>query len=106
MLTQFQGGGTSLQLLQNSWATQLNPVLANPLVNGILLKNVQIVGGNNSINHKLGRKPQGWIICGIDQACFILNSNAQNSMPDKILILDAVFYFCGVNLANLDLYVF
>lgn len=52
----------SLSLLQSNWATLLNPVLDNPIVNGQILENVSLVVGPNTINHKLGRKLRGWWI--------------------------------------------
>lgn len=53
-----------MSLLQTSWASSLNPMLQNPLTNGIII-DVILISGANIINHRLGRKPQGYII--IDQ---------------------------------------
>lgn len=65
MLTNFKNGDKDFQLMQSSWATDLNPVIQNPLVNGIYLKGTSLVAGSNQIAHKLGRQYQGWINCGI-----------------------------------------
>jgi hypothetical protein len=51
-----------LDQMQTRWASQLNPILANILVNGLLLQNISIISGINVINHLLGRKQQGWIV--------------------------------------------
>lgn len=51
--------------MQTAWKSQLDPVLANPLVDGILLKNVALDNGETQINHLLGRKPLGWFL--VDQ---------------------------------------
>lgn len=47
------------------WASALNPVLANQLLQGNLIQNVTLVSGNNQINHNLNRLQIGWFI--IDQ---------------------------------------
>ena len=45
-----------------TWAQQINPVIANLLINGILLKDQSLISGTTVINHKLGRIPQGWFL--------------------------------------------
>lgn len=47
--------------LQTKWASIINPLLKNPTNDASLLQNVVMISGNNVINHKLGRKLQGWI---------------------------------------------
>lgn len=49
-------------LAQTTWAQQIDPVLANLLVNGQLLTNQLLNNGNTVINHKLGRNPLGWFL--------------------------------------------
>ncbi len=74
MLTQFQSNDRVFQLMQNSWATDIDPVLQNPIVNGLLLKNVALINGVNVINHKLGRMQQGWILIDINGAAQVYRS--------------------------------
>lgn len=50
------------------WKNILDPLLKNPLNNVTILKDISLVAGNNTISHKLGRKPQGWIIVDINAA--------------------------------------
>src|SRR5271166_5098526 len=45
-----------------TWAQQLDPVIANEWIQGQLLTGITLVSGNNAINHKLGRTPNGWTI--------------------------------------------
>lgn len=52
----------TLPQLENQWASIINPVLANLLVQGQLLPNQALIDGSNAINHKLGRTPQGWFL--------------------------------------------
>jgi hypothetical protein len=73
-------------LMQTRWKSLLDPLLENPL-NGIsILENVDLSIGNNVINHKLGKKQQGWIILDIDGASTIYRSADFN---DKTLTLNS-----------------
>lgn len=75
--------------MQNAWATQLNPLLANPLAQGQLLKSVSLVSGSNSINHKLGRKLQGWIIVRLRASATVYDTQDANQSPAVTLQLTA-----------------
>lgn len=61
----FKSDDTSLTLMQNSWSSQINPVIENAVAKGVLQKNIVLKIGINSINHKLGRNLQGWIVTGM-----------------------------------------
>jgi hypothetical protein len=75
-------------LLQTKWSSILNPLLSNPLVSGILLKNISLITGSNVVNHKLGRNPQGWILIDIDASASIYRSGAFNDLT-LTLVSDA-----------------
>jgi hypothetical protein len=64
-LALFKTPDQSMTLLQNSWKSSIDPILSNPLVNGVLQKNISLSVGVNSINHKLGRTLQGYVITGM-----------------------------------------
>lgn len=64
----------TLPLMQTQWASSLNPLLANPIVNGIFLNNQTLVSGSNVINHLLSRMPQGWFITNINAAVTVYSS--------------------------------
>lgn len=49
----------TLAQLQSKWPAQINPVLANLLVNGQLLSDIALIDGTTVVNHKLGRQIQG-----------------------------------------------
>ncbi len=51
-----------MSMMQTRWAAVLDPVVANPIVQGSLIRNVALTTGTNEVNHKLGRRLQGWII--------------------------------------------
>lgn len=55
-------GNTSLDLYTSRLKSELDPLIANKLVQGNLLQNVAIVSGQNQIQHKLQRLPYGSFI--------------------------------------------
>lgn len=79
-LPQFQSDDRDFQLMQSAWATLLNPMLSNPSLQCILLKDVALASGANVINHRLGRKPQGWRIVDINGAATIYRSANFNNL--------------------------
>lgn len=73
--------------LQSKWAAVLNPVIACPLINGLLLENVALEIGANVVNHRLGRKLTGWIIVRQNAAANIYDMQEFNQMPQLTLNL-------------------
>jgi hypothetical protein len=69
-----------LELMQTQWAQELNPIIRNQLLQGILLQNITIKSGVNVINHKLGRKQIGYIIADIDSPAVIYRSQPLNAL--------------------------
>lgn len=79
-----------LSMLQTRWATELNPLLLNPILQGTQLKRVLLSTGANVINHKLGRKLQGWIITRwIGASAGVYDTQDTNSMPQLTLELNS-----------------
>jgi hypothetical protein len=72
--------------LQTKWASQINPVLSNLLVQGQLLQNQMLITGSNAINHKLGRTPNGWFVVS-PQSAAVVHQNAYQPNSDLILTL-------------------
>lgn len=66
--------------MQIKWASEIDPILRNQLLQGILLQNVPIVSGVNVINHKLGRNQVGYIITDINAAATIYRSQPLNNL--------------------------
>lgn len=77
----------NLSLLQTNWSSSLNPILNNPLVSGQLLTGISLGSGTTIVNHRLGRKLQGWITVGIDGAAQIYDNQASNQSPQLTLSL-------------------
>ncbi len=61
-LPYYKSDDQSFTLMQTAWASQINPLLGNPLLQGVLQKNITLKPGLNVINHKLGRAYQGYVI--------------------------------------------
>jgi hypothetical protein len=75
---------------QTPWASELNPVLENVIVKGLLLEGVPLVAGDNFINHRLGRKLQGWYITRMRSvASAIYDTQDGNPRPALVLQLNA-----------------
>lgn len=75
----FQTGDKNLQLLQSSWKAAIQPVLNNDINQGLLIE-ARLSIGDNTINHLLGRKPNGWFIADVDGAAVIYRSAAMNNL--------------------------
>jgi hypothetical protein len=68
------------QMMQSQWASQINPVLANPLTSPRILKNIALTTGVNVINTGLQAMQQGWIISDQSAAASIYRSAAFNDL--------------------------
>lgn len=68
MLPQYQLDDQTLMLWQTKWKGELDPLLANPLLDGLLLEGLVLVNGLNTINHKLQRKQRGWFLVDTTEA--------------------------------------
>lgn len=79
----------SLDMMQVQWASQIDPLIANPLTKGNLLKNIALTSGANVVSHKLGRKLQGWIITRIRAAQTVYDTQDSNQIPELTLNLVA-----------------
>lgn len=87
-------------LANPKWAATLNPVLANPLVNGRLMSGIAVIMGQNTLNHGLGRRLRGYFVVLNSAAVTFYDSQSTNQMPDYTLILNAS------GPATISLYVF
>jgi hypothetical protein len=72
---------------QDRWASIIGPLLDNPSLNSIILKNVSLATGSNVVNHKLGRNLQGWKPTRIRSAATIYDQQDTNQTPNLTLIL-------------------
>lgn len=50
-------------LAQTKWASEINPILALPILNGIQINQIFLVANKPlPINHLLDKTPQGWFL--------------------------------------------
>lgn len=77
----------TLPQMQSKWKSILEPVLANLLINGQLLTNVQLINGSTPVNHKLGRIPNGWFLVSPLGAAMVYEAAMQ---PNPTLTLTLV----------------
>lgn len=82
----FQTAIQELHLMQTRWASLINPLLRRPLNSSVQSDPILLSIGDNIINHRLGRKPQGWIIIDVDGDAQIYRSAPFN---DKTLTLNS-----------------
>lgn len=77
----------TLDMLQTTWAKQLNPLLANPTLDTVLLKNISLAAGTNVINHRLGRILQGWNPTRMRSPATLYDTQDTNQTPQLTLTL-------------------
>jgi hypothetical protein len=77
----------TLAQLQSKWPAQLNPVLANLLVNGQLLTDQVLNNGTTVINHKMGAPLNGWFLVSPQGAALVYQASQQ---PNPTLTLTLV----------------
>lgn len=87
MLPIFQTQLRELSQMQTKWAASLNPIVANPMVLGQQLENVQLVTGPNVVNHGLGRNLQGWLIVRQRSAASVYDTQDNNQLSALTLNL-------------------
>ncbi len=88
-LTQFQSNDRDFQLMQNSWAAVINPIINNPSNQAIILKQVVLLAASNPnvVNHRLGRNLQGWRLVRVRSQATIWDSQDSNQTPNLTLNL-------------------
>lgn len=75
---------------QQQWASQINPVLANPIANASILPGLNLTAGVNIISHKLGQLQQGWFIVDQQGPASIYRSAAFNNLTLQLTCSAAV----------------
>ena len=85
----FKSDNEPMVMMQTKWASVINPVLGIPLNQGLLLQDVSLVSGSNTINHRLGRKLVGWIVTRLRSSATIYDTQDTNQRPSLTLELVA-----------------
>tara|TARA_R110002126_G_scaffold197951_1_gene345654 strand:- start:172 stop:486 length:315 start_codon:yes stop_codon:yes gene_type:complete len=89
-----------LSVIQNNTAATLNLLTTNPFAGGHLLEGVVLINGDTNVDHKLGRKPIGWIITRQSAAADIYDKQDTNNLSDRTLTLNSSA------IATVSIYVF
>lgn len=92
----FKDDNKNLMQMQNRWASIINPMLSNPLAQPNILENVSLATGVNVINHKLGRKMQGWFLTDITGIATIYRSAAMNDLTLTLTVSAPITANIGV----------
>lgn len=61
--------------MQTLWASILNPIIANPIANGLQLSAIDLKTGSNVINHTLQRQMRGWFVTDITGVATVYRPN-------------------------------
>jgi len=76
-----------LNRVQDNLVNTLNPVFNTPILGGVLLQNISLSIGFNTIKHKLGRKLIGWVLVRQRSFANIYDNQDNNLIPSKTLTL-------------------
>lgn len=69
------------ELAQTKWSSTLNPVLALPILNGVLLTDIVLAANEPlAINHMLQRKQLGWMITDVTGNAVVWRTAAFNAL--------------------------
>ena len=79
----------SITQTQSNVNTAVRQIANSPIIDGVLIKNIDVGTTDTVINHKLGREPLGWIIVRKNEAGEIYESTTVNNNRDKFLLLKA-----------------
>jgi len=75
--------------METNWAAMLNPVLASPIATPIILTDISLSAGSNTINHTLGKNLTGWFLVRQRAQSQVWDKQDSNSLPQYTLILQA-----------------
>lgn len=87
-LPQFQSDLPEVTLLQNKWASILDPIIDLPQQQAVVITNVTL-SSSAVVNHTLGRPLIGWQVIRQRGNATIYDRQDFNISPDKTLLLTA-----------------
>ena len=86
---QIDPGNRDVTQTQSNVNSSVKQIANSPIIDGVLIKNIDVGTTDTVINHKLGREPLGWIIVRKNEAGEIYESTTVNNNRDKFLLLKA-----------------
>jgi len=84
-----ENSNTETSKLQDNVESSLKQITSKDILNGVLLKNIRLTSGSNTINHKLGRQLIGFIVIRQRAQAQIWDSQDDNSLKNLTLILNS-----------------
>ena len=72
---------------QSNVNSSVKQIANSPIIDGVLIKNIDVGTTDTVVNHKLGREPLGWIIVRKNEAGEVYESTTVNKNRDKFLLL-------------------
>ena len=72
---------------QSNVNTALKQIANSAIIDGVLIKNIDLGTADTIVNHKLGREPLGWIVVRKNEAGEVYESSTVNKNRDKFLTL-------------------
>jgi hypothetical protein len=88
-ITKIQSDDRVVNLIQDQTNSTINDILESQIIDSVLLENVSLTTGDNTVSHKLGRKLIGWIIVRQRSAGTVYDKQDTNQLNDKTLLLTA-----------------
>jgi len=85
-----------LPQMQTKWASILNPILANLLIQGQLLTNQSLINGTTVLNHGLGRQPQGWFLVAPQAAATVFQAANQPNSTLTLTLTSNAAVVCSI----------
>lgn len=89
-----------INMIQDNISNIVEPIASAPILDSIILNNIALKTGSNSIPHKLGRTLTGWFIVRQRSAGTVYDTQDTNPNPQTFLRLTA-----SANI-TVDLFVF
>lgn len=80
---------SELEQVQTNVSNTLAPILKSLIIDGVLVKDIELVSGVNRVNHTLGRPLEGWIIVDRNTAATVFKTvptAAANTITDSSTI--------------------
>lgn len=78
-----------LETIQSNASATFDSITSNPLLNGIILKDIALISGDTTINHKLNKNLSGWMIIGQTAAADIFDKQSSNNLKNRTLVLNS-----------------
>jgi hypothetical protein len=78
----------NLDEVQENIEDVLTPFIRSQIIDGVLIRDISLSSGiDNKVNHKLGRKPTGWLLVRKRAQGDVWDLQDSNRTPSKTLVL-------------------